>query len=83
MAVQHRARDSTLPGMTTNHVSVRLDVDTMERVDALGPVFSTEWHVATRSDILRALILDALERYERGAGRDPRSRARRPPPRGR
>jgi|HubBroStandDraft_2_1064218.scaffolds.fasta_scaffold793416_2 hypothetical protein len=59
----------------TNHVSVRLDVETMARVDALAPAFSTEWHAATRSDILRALILDSLERYERG-GSDPQARPR-------
>ena len=53
--------------MPPHHVSVRLDVDTMARVDALGPSFSTEWHTATRSDILRALILDALTRFERAA----------------
>jgi hypothetical protein len=53
--------------MPTNHVSVRLDTGTMARVDALGPKFSTEWRTATRSDILRGLILDALERYEKPA----------------
>jgi hypothetical protein len=53
--------------MTTNHVSVRLDVETMARVDALAPVFSAEWHLATRSDILRGLILDALDRFEKAA----------------
>lgn len=54
--------------MSTNHVSIRLDEATMARIDALGDVFSTEWHVATRSDILRALILLSLERYERELG---------------
>jgi hypothetical protein len=65
--------------MSTNHVSVRLDAETMARVDALAPAFSTEWHPATRSDILRGLILDALERFERGATPSPGRRARRPP----
>ena len=50
--------------MATNHVSVRLDEGTMARVDALAPMFSTKWRPATRSDILRGLILSALERYE-------------------
>lgn len=54
--------------MSTNHVSIRLDEATMARIDALGDVFSTEWHVATRSDILRALILLSLVRYERELG---------------
>lgn len=52
--------------MSTNHVSVRLDQETMARVDALVPLFSTRWRLATRSDILRALILSALEACERG-----------------
>ena len=61
--------------MPTNHVSVRLDTGTMARVDALGPQFSTEWRTATRSDILRGLILDALERFEKPArGKAPASR---------
>lgn len=65
--------------MSTNHVSVRLDTETMARVDALAPLFSTEWHSATRSDILRGLILDALERFEHGAKPSPARRVRRPP----
>ena len=50
--------------MSTNHVSVRLDAETMARVDALTPIFSTKWRIATRSDILRGLILSALDRFE-------------------
>jgi hypothetical protein len=57
--------------MSPHHVSVRLDAETLSRVDALAPTFSTEWHAATRSDILRALIHDALGRFERGPGRPP------------
>ena len=38
----------------------------MARVDALAPLFSTHWHTATRSDVIRGLILSALEHYERG-----------------
>jgi hypothetical protein len=48
------------------HVSVRLDDPTMARVDALGPIFSTKWRPATRSDILRGLILHSLDVFERG-----------------
>jgi hypothetical protein len=54
--------------MSTIHVSVRLDDGTMARVDALAVKVSTEWHSATRSDILRALINHALDLYERGEG---------------
>jgi hypothetical protein len=41
-----------------------LDNLTLERVDALKDVLSTPWHEATRSDILRALILSGLEQFE-------------------
>ena len=47
-----------------DHVAVRLDAPTLERVDALKDVLSTPWHDATRSDILRALILTGLEHLE-------------------
>ncbi len=71
--------------MSTNpHVSVRLDAETLARVDALGPLFSTKWRPATRSDILRALILSALEQIEAeraGAAEQP-SRPRKRPRRG-
>src|SRR5262245_39029629 len=51
--------------MSTKHVSVRLDDETLVRVDSLTTRFSTEWHAATRSDVLRALINTALEIFER------------------
>jgi hypothetical protein len=47
-----------------DHVAVRLDNPTLERVDALKDVLSTAWHEATRSDILRALILTGLTQLE-------------------
>lgn len=47
-----------------DHVAVRLDNVTLERVDSLKDVLSTPWHEATRSDILRALILTGLEQLE-------------------
>ncbi len=47
-----------------DHVAVRLDNLTLERVDSLKDVLSTPWHEATRSDILRALILTGLEQLE-------------------
>jgi hypothetical protein len=50
--------------MSTSHVSVRLDAETIARVDALAPHFSTQWRPATRSDVLRALILTALPHHE-------------------
>lgn len=50
--------------MSTSHVSVRLDGPTLARVDSLGPMFSTKWRPATRSDILRGLILRSLDIFE-------------------
>jgi hypothetical protein len=55
-----------------DHVAVRLDNATLQRVDALKDFLSTPWHEATRSDILRALILtglDQMEQEHRGPGK--------------
>jgi hypothetical protein len=46
------------------HVSVRLDDPSIVRLDALLPMFGTPWRKATRSDALRAIILDGLPRFE-------------------
>jgi hypothetical protein len=54
--------------MSTHHVAVRLDPAIIARIDALLPAFSFTWHQATRAEILRALILEALGRRE--AARD-------------
>jgi hypothetical protein len=55
------------------HVAVRLDEETLARIDALRSKLSTEWHEATRSDALRLLLVDALARLES----DPEALARR------
>jgi len=47
-----------------DHVAVRLDTATLSRVDALKHILSTPWHEATRSDILRAVLLIGLEELE-------------------
>src|SRR4051794_19659674 len=47
-----------------DHVAVRLDGDTLSRIDALKDVLSTAWHEATRSDVLRAVILNGLGSME-------------------
>jgi hypothetical protein len=52
--------------MATKHVAVRLDEETLARVDALIPAFSTPWRRAKRSDVLRALIHAGLEAEARG-----------------
>jgi hypothetical protein len=46
------------------HVSVRLEDEHIARVDALAPRFSTKYRVATRSDVLRGLILESLDVFE-------------------
>jgi hypothetical protein len=38
-------------------VAVRLDPHQVAQVDALIPVLSTPWHGATRSDVLRAVVI--------------------------
>jgi hypothetical protein len=48
-----------------DHVAVRLDPATLERLDILREVLSTEWHEATQSDVLRAVILNGLKSLEK------------------
>jgi hypothetical protein len=48
-----------------DHVAVRLDPPTLERLNVLREVLSTEWHEATQSDVLRAVILGGLKLLER------------------
>lgn len=51
----------------TAHVSGRLDKELLARLDALIPNFSTPFRRATRSDVLRALLLAGLPAIEREA----------------
>jgi hypothetical protein len=51
-----------------DHVAVRLDPPTLERLDLLREVLSTEWHEATQSDVLRAVILTGLKILEKEHG---------------
>ena len=46
------------------HISLRLDLSTLGRVDAFIPAMSTPWRAAKRSDVLRALILEGLQVLE-------------------
>ena len=58
----------------SEHAAVRLDTETLERLDALRPCFSTFWHEATESDVLRAVIvagLDIVEGEARSTGKRP------------
>ena len=46
------------------NTAVRLDAETLARINALRPYFSTFWHEATESDALRAVILAGLDIVE-------------------
>jgi len=67
------------PAMATKHVAVRLDEQTLARVDALIPVLSTAWHRAKRSEVLRALLHAGLETDARGGPVNDGGAAPRPP----
>jgi hypothetical protein len=69
--------------MATKHVAVRLDEQTLVRVDALIPSLSTPWRTARRSDVLRALILSGLEAQARGGPAWPARPTAAPTPPGR
>jgi hypothetical protein len=47
-----------------DHLAVRLKPDEIDRIKAVQGELSTEWHPATISDALRALILAGLAVYE-------------------
>ena len=51
-----------------DHVAVRLDPPTLDRLDLLREVLSTDWHEATQSDVLRAVILSGLKLLEKEHG---------------
>jgi hypothetical protein len=61
------------------HIGVRLDPEHVAQVDALIPALSTPWHGATRSDVLRAVVIRGLKTLPtdpganggRGGGEDP------------
>ena len=55
------------------HVAVRLDEITIARIDALRAKLAQPWGDATRSDVLREIIVKALDRAEQDPSflRDP------------
>lgn len=63
-----------------DHVTVRLDAETIARLDALIPALSTPWLRARRADVLRRVILSGVIALEqlRGvkppAGKAPRAK---------
>jgi len=50
---------------TKDHTAVRLDNETLARIDAIRALLETEWRQATRSDVLRLLLLHGLEHFEK------------------
>jgi hypothetical protein len=58
------SRQSRAP---TETIAVVLKVKDIQRIDALGGRFSAPWHTATRSDIIRGLLLPALDEAEKAA----------------
>lgn len=50
-------------------IGIRLEDELVARLDALVPKLRTLWSEPTRSDIVRACILDALPRLEAQAQR--------------
>ena len=68
---------------TKDHVAVRLDPETLTRVDSIRALLDTEWRNATRSDVLRMLILNGLEPFEKEHKAElAKVRAMGPPPKG-
>jgi hypothetical protein len=49
---------------TRSHIAVRLGDEALKRLDALIPFFSLPSGPATRSDVLRAVVLEGLEVWE-------------------
>ncbi len=58
------------------HVSVRLDADTLARVEALVPPPRGNGRGKTRSSVLRELILSGLEHREPAKSDEPSDRAK-------
>lgn len=53
-------------GSASEHVSVRLLAEDIARIDALIGSCSTRWREGTRSDVIRMLLVSALDRVAKG-----------------
>ncbi len=53
--------------MLSKHVAVRVDPAVVARIDALIPLLSRTWHKASRSEVLRKLIMSGLRELEQQA----------------
>jgi hypothetical protein len=49
----------------SDFVAMRLDATTQARLDALARQLSRVWHTATRSEVLRVLVLVGLQDAEK------------------
>jgi hypothetical protein len=52
---------------TRAHVTFRAELELLARVDMLIPYYSSPGHCATRSDVLRALLMAGLPAVESAA----------------
>lgn len=71
--VPQNARKRRRPAVSMNHVSARLDMTTIARLDALAPLLTSLGTTPLRSIVLRAAILTGLDVLEkRYAGKLPK-----------
>jgi hypothetical protein len=71
-----RSGDAPTEAAKPDHISTRVSADAIARIDALIPHFSTPWRRATRSEILRYLMLQGLGVEEKRAAQVRRARSR-------
>ena len=62
-----------MPDTKIHHVAVRLDVETLARLNGLLPLYELPGRKATMSDVLRALILAGLDLEEAKGKSKPRA----------
>jgi hypothetical protein len=71
-----QAKEPRPPRAPKGHVAVRLDQPTIDRIDALLPLYELPGREPRRSDALRGVVLAGLEAEERRARRRARGTAR-------
>ncbi len=50
-------------------IGVRVEQALIDRIDALAAALATPWHAPTRSDVVRALVIEGLPLLEAKAAR--------------
>ena len=48
------------PGPPTTQIAVRLEDELLEQIDAVAPMLKTPWSTPSRSDVIRACIVEGL-----------------------